>query len=135
MNFQINYLAVLTAAVAQMILGALWYSPVLFAKPWMKLLGMKESDMKKEGMGLKYGLTFIFALIMPYVLSHFLQAAGVSTIQDGLTVAFWAWLGFSLATFAPSYIFLGKPWKLLAIDNGYHLVGMLIASVILTLWV
>lgn len=134
MNFQINYMAVLAAAVAQMLLGGLWYSPLLFAKPWAKLLGLKESDLKKDGMGLKYGLTFVFAFIMAYVLAHFLQLAGASTVAEGLTVAFWSWLGFSLATFAPGYIFLGKPWKLLAIDNGFHFVGILIASVILTLW-
>lgn len=135
MELQVNYLAVLAAGVTQMILGALWYSPVLFANSWMKLLGLKKSDLKKEGMGLKYGLTFVLALVMAYVLAQFLQIAGVETVAEGITISFWAWLGFSLATFAPSYIFLGKPWKLLAIDNGYYLVGMLITGVILTLWV
>src|SRR2546430_3690237 len=36
----VNYLAVLVAAVAVFVLGWLWYSPLLFYKPWMRLRGM-----------------------------------------------------------------------------------------------
>ena len=36
----VNYLAVLVAAVVVFILGWLWYSPLLFYKPWMRLRGL-----------------------------------------------------------------------------------------------
>ena len=36
----VNSLAVLVAAVAVFVLGWLWYSPLLFYKPWMRLRGM-----------------------------------------------------------------------------------------------
>lgn len=134
MDFQINYLSVLCAAVASFLVGWVWYSPLLFAKPWMKLLNLKENDLKKEGMMLKMGLTFVASLVMAYVLAHFLQVAGASTVAEALTVGFWAWLGFTLATAAPNYIFTNKPAKLLAIDSGHHLAGILVASVVLVLW-
>ena len=31
----LNYLAVLVAGIVIFMIGGLWYSPVLFAKPWM----------------------------------------------------------------------------------------------------
>lgn len=43
----VNLVAVLVAGVVDMVIGALWYSPVLFAKSWMRLIGKKEEDMKK----------------------------------------------------------------------------------------
>jgi hypothetical protein len=36
----VNYLAVLLAAVAVFVLGWLWYSPLLFLRPWMRLRGI-----------------------------------------------------------------------------------------------
>ena len=41
----INYLAVLIAALASYVLGALWYSPVLFGKLWMKLSKIDPKNM------------------------------------------------------------------------------------------
>ena len=55
----INYLAVLVAAIASIVLGFVWYGP-LFGKTWTQLMGFdkkKMDDMKKKGMGAK---TWIF---------------------------------------------------------------------------
>jgi hypothetical protein len=42
---EVNYLAVLLAAAATMIIGFLWYSPILFGNVWMKQIGLKAEDM------------------------------------------------------------------------------------------
>ncbi len=41
----INYWAVLVAAVVSMVIGALWYSPVLFGKLWMKYSGLSDKKL------------------------------------------------------------------------------------------
>ena len=38
----INWVAVMVAAFVAYVLGALWYSPALFAKQWMRLIGVPE---------------------------------------------------------------------------------------------
>ena len=43
----INPWAVLVAAVATMVIGFLWYSPILFARPWMRLMGCDPDDKAK----------------------------------------------------------------------------------------
>ena len=53
MNVEINYLAVLVAGVAAVAVGFLWYGPLLFAKPWMKLMGHTKETM--EGAKKRFG--------------------------------------------------------------------------------
>ena len=50
----INYMAVIVSAAANFLLGWLWYSPMLFGKQWMKMMGFdklskaQQADMKKK---------------------------------------------------------------------------------------
>ena len=44
----VNVWTVLVAAVATMVVGFLWYSPALFAKPWMKLMGYDPHDKEED---------------------------------------------------------------------------------------
>src|SRR5713226_4739613 len=43
----INLWSVLAAAIATMVAGFLWYSPVLFARPWMVAMGYDPEDKAK----------------------------------------------------------------------------------------
>ena len=49
---EMNYLAIIIAGILNMAIGAAWYSPMLFAKPWMKAMGFDQkamdASMKKE---------------------------------------------------------------------------------------
>ena len=42
---KINYLAVIVAAVAAFVVGAVWYSPFLFGKAYMEVRGMNPGAM------------------------------------------------------------------------------------------
>ena len=100
MNVEVNMISVLVAGVASMAVGFLWYSPVLFAKPWMKLMGLTEKNMKEaqKKMGMMYGLSFVASLVMAYVLFHVMALSEnyfhYSRLSTGLISAFWMWLGF-----------------------------------------
>jgi len=43
----LNWLAILVAAISTMVIGFLWYSHLLFAKPWMKEMGYDPNDKAK----------------------------------------------------------------------------------------
>lgn len=70
----INLLAVLVSALLFFMLGALWYSPVMFAKPWIKGMGWsdeKVNAMKEHGPGSKpFIISGIGTLVMAYVTAH-----------------------------------------------------------------
>lgn len=134
----INYLAVIVAAIASMVIGMAWYSPMLFGKQWMELIGISVKDMeaaKKKGMSKTYALAFVSSLVMAYVLAHFVDYAMASSLADGAMAGFWVWLGFVATVSLSSVLWDCKPWKLYFINVGYHLVQLVVMGEILTLWV
>lgn len=133
----INYLAVLVAAVASMVLGFLWYGP-LFGKAWMKLRNLDEKKLKaakQKGMGKTYLLAFLTTLIMSYVLAHFVDYVEARTIMDGIVLAFWLWLGFFATMQFSSVLWEGKPVKLYLISTLHYLVALAVMASILVVWV
>ena len=131
----INYLAVFVAAVVSIVLGAFWYSPVLFGKIWMQGSKMSEKDIKKGHVTKAYVITFITALVTAYILALFLDYLEASTISAAFIGAFWIWLGFYATTATGPILWENKPWTLYFLNVGYHLVALILMAVILTLWV
>ena len=131
---QVNYLAVLLAAVSAMVVGSLWYGP-LFGNMWMKLIGISKSDINKSEMPKLYGIMFIGALVEAYVLSHFIHYAGAYTLVNGIKTGVWAWLGFVATVMIGNYMFAKRPMNLFYIDCGYALVNLMImGAIIASMW-
>ena len=45
----LNAWAILAATVAGMVIGAAWYSPLLFGKAWLTALGKTEEELVSPG--------------------------------------------------------------------------------------
>lgn len=127
----VNYIVVLLAAIVSMVIGFLWYSPMLFAKPWMKEMGLTDKSMKEgqKKMGPLYALSLVGSFVMAYVLYHIATMGayffGHSGIDIGLQSAFWSWLGFIMPVQMTEVIFGGKSWKLFLLNTGYQLASVL----------
>lgn len=134
MDIPINFWAVLAAGVASFIVGSAWYSPVLFGKIWIQLMGRTEEDIKKSSPVRAMTINFILTLITAYVLAHFAQYAEAATVVDGLTLGFWVWLGFVATIGYNTVIFEGKSNRLFAINTGYQLLSLLVMAAILSVW-
>ena len=134
----LNYLAVLTAGVLIFMLGGLWYSPMLFAKPWMAGMGKSEAEFKASAadmnMALSYGSVFLCGLITAVVLAIVLNGLGATTALAGACVGALCWLGFAGATSFGTALFAGKPKALWLIDSGFNLVSFVVAGIILAVW-
>lgn len=130
----INYWAVIIAGISAMIVGFVWYMPRLFGKSWMGLIGKSEEQIKAEWNGAMLLQTFVTALIMFYVLAHFIDYTGATTIGEGAQTGLWLWLGFVATTMYTNILYEKRPVKLWAINTGYQLVNLLIAGAILSIW-
>ena len=133
----VNYLAVLSAAIASMVVGFLWYGP-LFGKLWVKMMSFDKKKMdeaKKKRMGKTYVLAFLTSLIMSYVLAHFVDYVEAMTIADGAVLGFWLWIGFFATTQIGSVLWEGKPVKLYLINTLHYLVALVVMAAILAVWV
>jgi hypothetical protein len=128
-----NPWALLVSALILWFLGAAWYSPALFAKPWMAALGIRP-DGEKKGLILGMVSSFIGDLILSFVLLHFILWADATTGVRGALIGFITWLGFIAAPAFPQGIYENRPFKLFAINSGYWLVGLLIVGCLLAVW-
>lgn len=131
-NSDVNYVAILVSAIIYMVLGALWYSPLLFKKTWLSYTGLREEDIKGEGV--TYFLAFIVALVISYVLALFIQATQALTALQGALVGFWAWLGFIVTTHFSGVIWEKRPFNLYLIQVVYLLIVLVISGALLAVW-
>ena len=133
-EMHINYLAVLASAVASMIVGGLWYSPILFAKQWMSLSGITEEQMKSMNPVPLYTQAFLASVIAYYVLARLIAATGQTTVLEGVQTGFWVWLGFFATVQFTANLYSSKSIKLFYLDTSYQLVSTLIAGAIIAVW-
>ena len=128
-----NHLAVLVSALILWFLGAAWYSPALFAKPWMAALNIVPGAPRK---GLAAGMiaSLIGDLLLAFVLLHFILWSEAATFATGAFIGFLSWLGFFAATQFAQGIYEHRPFKLFAINAGYWFVGLLIIGGVLAVW-
>lgn len=69
---EINYIAVIVAALVPNILGALYYGPI-FGKKWLDSLGLTEADMKGRNEALIYGSALLLSLIVSFFLKFLIE--------------------------------------------------------------
>ncbi len=133
----VNLPAVFVSGLASMVIGFLWYSPLLFAKPWMKYMKLDPKKLKSQqnDMPKTYGLSFVATLITAYVIALFLNATLVASLSEGLLVGLLVWLGFVATTLFTGVLFSEMPMGLFLINSGYQLASILTMSAILTLWI
>ena len=135
----LNWVAVLVAAISTMIVGFLWYSPLLFAKAWTREMGYDLNDKAKmdemrKGAGPAYAGSFAAGLLSAFTLALILHGLHADNIHFGLMVGFHVWLGFVATVQLTGALFMKQSMKLFAINTGYQLVCYLVMGVILTAW-
>ena len=132
----INWLAVLCAALAYFALGALWYSKALFAPKWLAFTGINPNN-PDAGKGMAGIMTSSFVLM-------FITALGLALLQNRLQLT-GGWMsgiklglltGLFIATTAISisYLYEKRPTGLHMINGCYTIVGNIIAAIIICSW-
>ena len=131
----INWLGVLVATLAYFVLGALWYSPMLFGKRWMRAAGIAEPA-EGEGPGPAiYLMPLISSLLASVALAMIARAMNASGAGDGLELGLIVGLGFVISVMLTTATFethKPEPWVWFALTAGYHFVGVILASIIVS---
>lgn len=132
-NLYINHLAVLVCALANLILGAIWYSPALFYKAWLRETQLAEAELNSSNPARIYALAFLFALVISYNLAFFLGDAQ-TTPAWGTIAGFLAGFGWSTLSFAIIALFERRSWRYLLINGGFITVYFTLIGFILGTW-
>jgi hypothetical protein len=135
----VNLWAVLVSALATMVVGFVWYSPMLFANPWMKLMGYDPNDKAKiaemqKSAGPSYAMSLIASILSAFVLGKLIAVAGFVTAFDGLKIGLVVWLGFVTTVQLTNALFSHQRNKLYMINTGYQLVCYVVMGAILGAW-
>ena len=135
-EFQINYLAVLVAALATILIGAIWYSPLMFHKFWVKAHGFSEERVAllQKAAGKAFLVSLLCYLVMAFVLAILVSYAGATTLQEGAALGFLVWLGFLATLGMTAHMFSEKRLSTYLLDASYQLVYAVVMGAILAAW-
>jgi hypothetical protein len=124
-------------AVANFLFSWLWYSPLLFAKPWAKALGIKMDRKMTEAEKKKMPLLFTGAIASSFALSFALQvlvrSVGAAEFGQGACLGGVCWLGFAL-TGSLGTLWEGRKAMVLLVNNGLFLLTYAVFGGILAIW-
>jgi len=128
----LNWLAIIVAAVSAFALGGLWYSPLMFVNRWMKETGLTRESNAGKSMPKIFGLSFILSLIASFFLAMFIGPdAGASF---GALAGFMAGIGWVLTFMGIIYLFESRSLALFLINAGYSVVSLTVMGLIIGLW-
>ena len=120
--FDINWIAVVVAALAGFLVGGIWYGPVM-GKKWMGAVGLTEAEIQSGNMGKIYGGAFAFSLLASWTLAHTFASYGTDfSFTVKVLTAFGVALGFIVPAIGTNYLFSQKSPSLFFIDAGYWLL-------------
>ena len=133
----LNWIAIIVGTAIYFVLGALWYSPPLFARPWQAAIGWDESRQPPQMNPLTYVIPAVLYLIAGIAMALLAKATGTDTLAEGVTLGLITGIGFALpmtgveATFDPNK---PKPMTWFVITVAYHLIGFLILAIAVAIW-
>ncbi|HTW78045.1 MAG TPA: DUF1761 domain-containing protein [Terracidiphilus sp.] len=127
--FHVSPLAVFYSAIAQWLLGALWYGYV-FKTRWKKLVGIPVGE-KPKNAWFPMVASFIANLILSLILAHIITWTSQSGFPHGLYVGALCWAGFMAPPLFTEHVFEKRPATLFAINAAYWLLAMMLGGGIL----
>jgi len=132
----LNWLAVLVSTVAFFALGGLWYSNILFGKQWTEAVGWDEPEGEKPPITL-YLMPVVTCLVSSIAVAMLVGASGTGTVGEGIALGLVTGLGLAAMALLVTGFFDPKkprPMVWVAITSGYHVVGLVIVAVIVSVW-
>ena len=133
MNLKINHLAVIVCIVLVHALGFLWYG-VLFAEPWMRMVGIDPASPPKDPGGAIWVLNAVAIIAPIYLLAWLFTKLNVTSAVRGAVLGFLITFCFHHLSTMNANMFAGEPYGLAWIQGGYMMTGMTLSGLILGVW-
>ena len=131
-SMHFNIAAVFVAALIGFALGGLWYSPLLFAKAWMREAGMSEQQVREAPVGRVFGLTCVATLVMAFNLAAFIGPK--ASLGFGLFAGAAAAIGWVAMSLGVIYLFEQRSLKLWLINSGYQVLAYTLMGGLIGVW-
>ncbi len=124
----VNWLAVIVAAIANVVIGTVWYLPQVFGKQWAALTGRAINTSPNP---MLYVIAIVGSLISAYVLALVIHGVGAATLTEGIVTGLIVSIGFQLTSQAVGGAFEGRSWNLFYLNAGNSLVSFAVMGAII----
>lgn len=124
-----NWLAIIIAAAANMIIGFLWYGNFAFGRSWVQLSGRAMGEGQQPGP--LYALTIVGAVVQAIAMSWFAAQTGANSGSAGSLLGLFVGLGFIAPAMFADVLFAGRPARLYAITAGYQVLAAVVQGTII----
>ncbi|WP_313804253.1 DUF1761 domain-containing protein [Flavobacterium sp.] len=155
---EINFLALLLAAVSTLVVGFIWYNPKVFGTIWMNETGMTEEKAKQGNMIKIFGMSIVYAFFLSFILQmltiHQFGALGMiggdpavakesytafmadygdafRTFKHGALHGFMTGLFFAIPLVGTNSLYEGRSWKYVLVTGGFWTVCFTIMGAII----
>lgn len=128
----LNYWAIAVAWLVNIVVGALWYSPLMFGKEWEKYTGVDMLKIPQDVATRIISFVALSGLIQAITLAVILHSLGASTVSEGVSAGLLLWFGLVTATTVGVTLYSRRSWKFLWLNSSYFLVVMVINSIVLS---
>ena len=129
---QLNWIAVLVAALSGMVLGAVWYSPLAFGNAWLKALGKSEDELASPLVAMAGSA--IACLVSAVSMALLIYVSGLAGWTGGALIGLTAGIGIVAMTMLSDSLFSGWGWPLYLIQAGYRVLYLIVMGVIIGAW-
>lgn len=128
-------LTIIIATFFYYMLGWLWYSPFLFAKPWMKSINLTQEQIhkqtSKQHMIVALAGSFLICLVQTVVLYICITNFDINSTVKAMVFAGTTSFAFSFLSMLRSFVWIPKEFIALLVHAGYNFIGsMLVAKIV-----
>jgi hypothetical protein len=132
----LNWLAVVAATAVYYGLAALWFADPVLGRAWRQSIGWEKEPGERLG-GLYYVGPLLTCLVAVVAVAMLSEATASNSLHEGLVLA-----GVVAVGIAGAVLFVTggldpqrpRPALWFAVMGGYHIVGLALASLLITVW-
>jgi hypothetical protein len=135
---ELNWLAVLVAAVVYYAIGALWFAPFVMGRPWQRSIGWDTNQTPPSMTAITIALPLVAYLVAAIAVAMLSKATGSTEVSDAIVLGLVVAIGFAGSILAVTAAFdpmKPQPWTWFGISFSYHLIGLVVTAIIVCLWV
>ena len=128
----LHWLPVLLGGLAYFMLGALWYSKLLFAPKWLEYTKIDVNDPEaKKGVAVIFIGSFVLMMLTSFAIGVLAYKLHITGWMLGAKLGLFTGTLLGTTAIAISYLYEKRPFGLYLINGGYTIVGSIIAGIII----